>query len=92
VRRLVPKSDATASAQQQQQQQRLGGGWGKGGLMQKQAQCNVVNPRTGQPYTTDELVAEIHLLQQQGARNANDIAGVAAATTREGLEGLGWKG
>jgi hypothetical protein len=80
-----------AAASSQQQQHSGGGGGGKGGLVQKQAQCNVVNPRTGQPYTTDELVAEIHLLQQQGARNADDIAGVAAAA-REGLEGLGWKG
>jgi hypothetical protein len=86
----LKKLRATAASSQQQQQSG-GGGGGKGGLMQKQAQCNVVNPRTGQPYTTDELVAEIHLLQQQGARNADDIAGVAAAT-REGLEGLGWKG
>jgi hypothetical protein len=80
-----------ATAASSQQQQSGGGGGVKGGLVQKQAQCNVVNPRTGQPYTTDELVAEIHLLQQQGARNADDIAGVAAAT-REGLEGLGWTG
>jgi hypothetical protein len=78
---------AAAAASTHQQQQPGGGGGGKGGLMQKQAQCNVVNPRTGQPYTTDELAAEIHLLQQQGARNADDIAGVAAAT-REGLEQL----
>jgi hypothetical protein len=28
-------------------------------LLQKQAQCNVVNPRTRQPYTMDELFAEI---------------------------------
>jgi hypothetical protein len=69
------------------QKQPGGGGGGKGGLMLKQAQCNVVNPRTGQPYTMDELVAEIHFLQQQGARNADDISGVAAAT-REGLEQL----
>jgi type II secretory pathway pseudopilin PulG len=87
----LKKLRAATAASSQQQQQSGGGGGGKGGLMHKQAQCNVVNPRTGQPYTTDELVAEIHLLQQQGARNADDIAGVAA-TTREGLEGLGWKG
>jgi hypothetical protein len=86
----LKKLRATTAASSQQQQSG-GGGGGKGGLMQKQAQCNVVNPRTGQPYSMDELVAEIHLLQQQGARNADDIAGVAAAT-REGLEGLGWKG
>jgi hypothetical protein len=69
------------------QKQPGGGGGGKGGLLLKQAQCNVVNPRTGQPYTMDELVAEIRFLQQQGARNADDISGVAAAT-REGLEQL----
>jgi hypothetical protein len=79
---------ATAAASSQQQQlSGGGGGGGKGGLMLKQAQCNVVNPRTKQPYTMDELVTEIHLLQQQGARNADDIAGVAAAA-REGLEQL----
>jgi hypothetical protein len=83
----LKKLRVASAASQQQQQQSGGGGGGKGGLMQKQAQCNVVNPRTGQPYTMDELVAEIHLLQQQGARNAGDIAGVAAAA-REGLEGL----
>jgi hypothetical protein len=87
----LQKLRAATATSSQQQQQPGGGGRGKGGLMQKQAQCNVVNPRTRQPYTTDELVAEIRLLQQQGARNADDIAGVAAAT-REGLEGLGWKG
>jgi hypothetical protein len=78
---------ATAASSQQQQQSAGGGGGGKGGLMLKQAQCNVVNPHTKQPYTMDELVTEIHLLQQQGARNADDIAGVAAAA-REGLEQL----
>jgi hypothetical protein len=45
---------ATAASSQQQSGGRDGG---KGGLMQKQAQCNVVNPRTGQPYTMDELAA-----------------------------------
>jgi hypothetical protein len=40
-----------------QQQQAGGGGGGKGGLTQKQTECNVVNPRTGQPYTMDELAA-----------------------------------
>jgi hypothetical protein len=87
----LKKLRAASAASSQQQQSGGGGGGGKGGLMLKQAQCNVVNPRTGQPYAMDELVAEIHLLQQQGARNADDIAGVAAAA-REGLEGLGWKG
>jgi hypothetical protein len=83
----LQKLRAATTATSQQQQQSGGGGGGKGGLMQKQAQCNVVNPHTKQPYTMDELVTEIHLLQQQGARNANDIVDVAAAA-REGLEQL----
>jgi hypothetical protein len=83
----LQKLRAATAASAQQQQQSGGGGGGNGGLMLKQAQCNVVNPRTKQPYTMDELVTEIHLLQQQGARNADDIAGVAAAA-REGLEQL----
>jgi hypothetical protein len=36
------------------------GGGAKGGLKQQQTQCNVVNPRTGQPYRMDELVAVLH--------------------------------
>jgi hypothetical protein len=52
----LKKLRATAASSQQQQQSG-GGGGGKGGLMLKQAQCNVVNPRTGQPYTMDELAA-----------------------------------
>jgi hypothetical protein len=69
----------TASSSQQYQQ------GGKGGLVLKQAQCNVLNPHTKQPYTMDELVAEILRLETLVARNAVDIAGVAAAT-KEGLE------
>jgi hypothetical protein len=59
----LQKLRATTTASSQQQQQSGGGGGGKGGLMQKQAQCNVVNPRTGQPYTMDELVTEMHRLE-----------------------------
>jgi hypothetical protein len=69
----------TASTTQQYQQ------GGKGVLVLKQAQCNVLNPHTKQPYTMDELVAEIVRLEILVARNAADIAGVAAAA-KEGLE------
>jgi hypothetical protein len=55
---------ATAAPSQQQQQSGGGGGGGQGGLMLKQAQCNVVNPRTKQPYTMDELVSELHRLER----------------------------
>jgi hypothetical protein len=58
----LQKLRATTAASSQQQQSG-GGGGGKGGLMLRQAQCNVVNPRTGQPYTTDELVSEMRLLE-----------------------------
>jgi hypothetical protein len=68
----------TSSSQQYQQ-------GGKGVLVLKQAQCNVLNPHTKQPYTMDELVAEIVRLETLVARNAVDIAGVAAAA-KEGLE------
>jgi hypothetical protein len=69
----------TASSSQQYQQ------GGKGVLVLKQAQCNVLNPHTKQPYTMDELVAEIVRLETLVALNAVDIAGVAAAA-KEGLE------
>jgi hypothetical protein len=59
----LKKLRAATAASFQQQQQAGGGGGGKGGLMQKQAQCNVVNPRTGQPYSMDELVTEMHRLE-----------------------------
>jgi hypothetical protein len=78
-----------ATASSSQQQLSGGGGGGRDGLMLKQAQCNVFNPCTGQLYTMHELVTEIRFLQQQGARNADDIAGIAAAT-RDGLEQLRW--
>jgi hypothetical protein len=77
----------TAAGSSQQPQQSGGGGGSKGGRMQKQAQCNVVNPRTGQPYSMDELVAEIGRLEGLVSRNTDNIAGVAAAT-REGLENM----
>jgi hypothetical protein len=83
----LSKLRAASASFSQQPQQSGGGGGGKGGLMQKQAQCNVVNPRTGQPYSMDELVAEIGRLEGLVSRNADDIAGVAAAT-REGLENM----
>jgi hypothetical protein len=57
---------ATAAPSKQQQQQSGGGGEGKGGLMLKQTQCNVVNLCTKQPYKMDELVAEIHSLSSRG--------------------------
>jgi hypothetical protein len=83
----LSKLRAASAGSSQQPQQSGGGGGGKGGLMQKQAQCNVVNPRTGQPYSMDELVAEIGRLEGLVSRNADDIAGVAAAT-KEGLENM----
>jgi hypothetical protein len=83
----LSKLRAASASSTQQPQQSGGGGGSKGGLMQKQAQCNVVNPRTGQPYSMDELVAEIGRLEGLVSRNADDIAGVAAAT-REGLENM----
>jgi hypothetical protein len=60
----LQKLRAATAASSQQQQQSWGGGGGKGGLMLKQAQCNVVNPRTKQPYTMDELVSELHRLER----------------------------
>jgi hypothetical protein len=81
----LKKLHAVTASSSQQEQQWSGGGGGNGGLMLKQAQCNVVNPRTKQPYTMDELVAEIVRLEILVARNAVDIAGVAAAA-KEGLE------
>jgi hypothetical protein len=83
----LSKLRAASAGSSQQPQQSGGGGGGKGGLMLKQAQCNVVNPRTGQPYSMDELVAEIGRLEGLVSRNTDDIAGVAAAT-REGLENM----
>jgi hypothetical protein len=83
----LSKLRAASAGSSQQSQQSGGGGGGKGGLMLKQAQCNVVNPRTGQPYSMDELVTEIGRLEGLVSRNADDIAGVAAAT-REGLENM----
>jgi hypothetical protein len=52
---------ATSSPSQQHQRSR--GGGDKGGLMLKQALNDVLNPRTGQPYSMGELVAELHLLE-----------------------------
>jgi hypothetical protein len=83
----LSKLRAASAGSSQQSQQSGGGGGGKGGLMLKQAQCNVVNPRTGQPYSMDELVTEIGRLEGLVSRNADDIAGVATAT-REGLENM----
>jgi hypothetical protein len=83
----LSKLRGASAGSSQQPQQSGGGGAGKGGLMQKQAQCNVVNPRTGQPYSMDELVAEIGRLEGLVSRNTDDIAGVASAA-REGLENM----
>jgi hypothetical protein len=40
--------------------------------MLKQAQCNVVNPRTGQPYTMDGTFAGMHLLESMLERVGSD--------------------
>ena len=72
-----------SSAQAQQQQQSPTGGplrGGKGGLALQQAQCNVTNPRTHQPYTLDELAEEIHRHEKSLAQCSRSIVDVAAAT------------
>ena len=78
-----------SSAQTQQQQSPTGGprSVGKGGLALQQAQCNVINPHTRQPYTLDELAEEILLLQKALAQCSTAIADVANAA-EEGLVGI----
>lgn len=58
------------------------GGGGRGGLALQQAQstANAVNPRTGLPYTMDDLSEEILRLQKEVAQTNRDIGNVAAAT------------
>ena len=65
-----------------------GGGGGRGGQALMQAQCTEVNPRTGQPYTMDELLEQIRLHEVVLARHSTDIANVAS-TAQVGLEYLG---
>jgi len=60
-------------------QKASGGQGGRGGLIQQQVQCNIRNPRTNQPYTMDELAAEIQRLQQDVAAVDGKVVGVAAA-------------
>jgi hypothetical protein len=79
---------ATVAGSSQVPQRSGGGGAGKGGLMLKQAQCNVVNPRTRQPYSMDELVDEVQRLHAHLARHSTHIKDVAWAT-KEGFEELG---
>jgi hypothetical protein len=79
---------ATVAGSSQVPQRSGGGGGGKGGLMLKQAQCNVVNPRTRQPYSMDELVDEVQRLHAHLARHSTHIKDVAWAT-KEGFEELG---
>ena len=62
-----------------------GGGGGRGGQALMQAQCTEVNPRTGQPYTMDELLEQIKQLQIALARNSSAIEEVAS-TSQVGLE------
>jgi hypothetical protein len=57
---FAPDEVKVLKAELRKLQKEPGGGGAKGGLVQQQTQCNVVNPRTGQPYTMDELVAVLH--------------------------------
>jgi prefoldin subunit 5 len=75
-------STSTAAAQKAS-----GGQGGRGGLIQQQVQCNIRNPRTNQPYTMDELAAEIQRLQQDVAAVDGKVVGVAAAAD-ERIAGL----
>mmetsp|Transcript_13067 Transcript_13067/g.26441 ORF Transcript_13067/g.26441 Transcript_13067/m.26441 type:complete len:775 (-) Transcript_13067:49-2373(-) len=82
------KKEAAASAVAGKSSGGGGVGGGRGGQALMQAQCTEVNPRTGQPYTMDELLEQIKQLQIALARNSADIANVAS-TAQVGLEYLG---
>jgi peptidoglycan hydrolase CwlO-like protein len=71
---------ANAAAAGSSTQQPGGPRGGSGGLMQKQAQCDAINPLTKQPYTMDELVLEIRRLQKDVAQVGESIVDVATAT------------